>query len=120
MCNKRVFVVDDEPNIADTLGLILQSVGFVVHVFYDGLAALEHSQHEAPDIVLSDIMMPRMDGLALATKLREQLPECRVLLISGNAMYTSNPDYDTFEILAKPVPPKTIISKVIAMAAETT
>jgi two-component SAPR family response regulator len=61
-----------------------------------------------------------MDGLALATKLREQLPECRILLISGNAMYTSNPDYDTFEILAKPVPPKTIISKVIAMAAETT
>ena len=41
---KRVFVVDDEANIADTLSLILRGVGFTVRTFYDGLTALEHAQ----------------------------------------------------------------------------
>src|ERR1700694_2451291 len=85
----RVFVVDDEVNIADTLSLILRGAGFTVHTFYDGLAALEHAQQEHPDIVVSDVIMPKMDGFTLATRLREQLPLCRVLLISGNA-YSSN------------------------------
>ena len=41
--NALVFVVDDEPNIADTLGIILRKVGFAVRTFYDGLIALEHA-----------------------------------------------------------------------------
>lgn len=121
---KRVFVVDDEASIADTLGLVLRNVGFTVHTFYDGLAAFEHAQQEKPDIVLSDVVMPKMDGFALAIKLREQLPHCRILLISGNA-YTPeflsewrNNGGPKLEILAKPVHPQIIIRKLTAMAFE--
>jgi DNA-binding response OmpR family regulator len=120
---KRVFIVDDEANIADSLSLILRRVGFTVHTFYDGQAALEHAQRETPDIVLSDIVMPKMGGLELASKLREQFPHCRILLVSGNPCYSallSNRDYANgleLAILAKPVHPDIIIRKLTAMAA---
>ena len=81
----RVFVVDDEVAIADTLSIILRAAGFTVHTFYNGLDALEYAQQENPHIVVSDVIMPEMDGIALAVKLREQFPHCQVLLISGNA-----------------------------------
>jgi CheY-like chemotaxis protein len=118
-----VFVVDDETNLADTLSLILGRVGFRVRTFYDGLAALEHAQQETPDIVLSDVVMPKMDGITLAYKLREQFPQCRLLLVSGNATYFSEllsagPDsgQPELEMLAKPVHPEIIIRKLTAMA----
>jgi DNA-binding NtrC family response regulator len=123
LCGKRVFVVDDEANIADTLSLILRGVGFTVRTFYDGLTALEHAQHETPDFVISDIIMPKMDGFSLAVKLREQLPHCRVLLISGNAGYSTllsewrDHGGPELEILAKPVGPQFIICKLTAMVA---
>jgi CheY-like chemotaxis protein len=67
-------------------------------------------------------VMPKMDGLTLAIKLREQLPQCRILLISGNA-YTSeflsewrSNGGPELEMLAKPVPPEIIIRKLTAMA----
>jgi CheY-like chemotaxis protein len=122
LLTKRVFVVDDEANIADTLSLILRRVGFTVRTFYDGQAALEHAQRETPDIVLSDIVMPKMDGLELASKVREQFPHCRILLISGNACYSAllskreNANGHELAILAKPVHPDIIIRKLTAMA----
>ncbi len=119
----RVFVVDDEPNLADTLGLILRNVGFIVSTFYNGQDANERAQEEAPDIVLSDIMMPNMDGITLASKLHKTLPRCRIVLISGNATYFSNQiselnnnGWPELELLAKPVPPEIIIRKLTAMA----
>lgn len=119
---KRVFVVDDEAIIADTLSLILRTAGFTVSTFYDGLSALEFAQQENPDFVLSDIIMPNMDGFTLAVKLREQLPRCRVLLISGNAGYSTllsewrEHGAPELEILAKPVAPEVIIRKLTDMA----
>jgi two-component system response regulator ChvI len=117
---KLVFVVDDETNIADTLGLILRAEGFAVRVFYDGSSAFDHAQEETPDLILSDVVMPNMDGFVLASKLHAQFPNCRVLLISGNA-YTSewrNNGVADVEILAKPVHPQILIGKVKALTAE--
>jgi CheY-like chemotaxis protein len=115
---KLVFVVDDEANIADTISLILSMEGFTVRTFYDGSAALEHAQRETPDIVLSDIIMPKMDGITLASKLQEQFPDCRILLISGNAFVSDAvPGGAKVEILAKPIPPEILIEKIKVLAA---
>jgi CheY-like chemotaxis protein len=121
---KLVFVVDDEASIADTLTLMLRREGFTVRTFYDGLAALEQAGWEHPDIVVSDVVMPKMDGFTLTARLREQLPHCRVLLISGNA-YSSTELSEwrdkggpELEMLAKPFLPETFIRKVKAMAAD--
>lgn len=124
LSEKLVFVVDDEAIIADTLGFILRGEGFTVRTFYDGLAAFEYAQQETPDIVLSDVVMPKMDGFILASKLREQFPQCQILLISGNA-YSSellskwqNDGASELEILAKPIHPEILIKRIRTMAGE--
>ncbi len=120
---KRVFVVDDEVAIADTLSVILRGAGFTVHTFYNGLDALEYAQQEQPHIVVSDVIMPKMDGIALAVKLREQFPQCQVLLTSGNAYSATllsewqDKGAPNLEIIPKPFSPQILISRLTAMAA---
>lgn len=116
-----VFVVDDEASIVETLCLILEREGFTVRAFHDGLAAYEHAQQEAPDIVVSDVMMPRMDGFILAGKMQGQFPRCRILLMSGNAYHMDaeqNNGKPKLEILAKPIHPAILIGKIRALAEE--
>jgi CheY-like chemotaxis protein len=119
----RVFVVDDEVSIADTLSIILRGAGFTVHTFYNGLDALEYAQQEGPYIEVSDVIMPKMDGIAFAIKLREQFPHCRVLLISGNAYSAPllsewrDKGAPNLEIIPKPFSPQMLISRLTAMAA---
>ena len=118
----RVFVVDDEMVIANTLGLILSGAGFAVRTFYDALSALEEARVEAPDVVLSDVVMPGMDGFTLANKLMEQHPSCRVLLFSGNAFSSElHSEWRAksglhLEVLEKPVHPEIVIRKIKALA----
>jgi two-component system response regulator ChvI len=66
----RVAVVDDEENIREAVGFALGREGYRVDLFADGQAAWERFQRELPDLVVLDIMMPRMDGLELCRKIR--------------------------------------------------
>jgi two-component system, OmpR family, response regulator ChvI len=66
----RVAVVDDEENIRETVGYALRREGYHVELFPDGHAAWETFSRELPDLVVLDIVMPRMDGLELCRKLR--------------------------------------------------
>jgi DNA-binding response OmpR family regulator len=66
----RVAVVDDEENIRETVGFALRREGYEVDLYPDGQAAWERFSRELPDLVVLDIVMPRMDGLDLCRKLR--------------------------------------------------
>ena len=66
-----ILVVDDEPLIRDVVVDLLRDAGFAVVTADDGRAALEMVQHEAPSLVLMDVMMPRMDGCAAFQAMRE-------------------------------------------------
>ena len=81
----RVLLADDEEIIRegvrravpwDTLGLTLAAVA------EDGAQALALAKKEQPDIVITDIRMPRMDGLDLIRALREQNPDCKLLILT--------------------------------------
>jgi CheY-like chemotaxis protein len=67
----RVLVVDDEPSIAETIGWVLRDAGYVVTVARNGREALDRARSERPDLVITDIMMPVMDGWALCRALEE-------------------------------------------------
>ena len=66
----RVAVVDDEENIRETLGYALKREGYRVDLYPDGQAAWEKLAQGLPDVLVLDIVMPRMDGLELCRKIR--------------------------------------------------
>jgi DNA-binding response OmpR family regulator len=111
------FVVDDEKVIADTLAMILNSAGFRGLPFRDPLEALAAAATEPPNLLITDVVMPNMNGMQLAIRFREAYPECKVLLFSGQAATgdllerARQEGYD-FDILAKPVHPKDLLAKL--------
>ena len=80
---RRVLVVDDNRDAADTLEAFLTLEGFSVAVAYDGAAALEKMQSHAPDVVLMDIGMPRMDGYEAARMVRAAGRPVRLIAVTG-------------------------------------
>jgi two-component system phosphate regulon response regulator OmpR len=84
IAKQKVFVVDDEKQIAGLLSLYLRAEPFDVETFYDASSASQRASTCVPDVLVSDITMPGMDGITLAEALRERNPNCRVMFISGN------------------------------------
>lgn len=80
---KEILVVDDEPVIRDVLSALFTGEGYAVRTAEHGLAALEALQIAAPDLVIADIVMPRLDGWELAGRLRTLQPDLPVILLSA-------------------------------------
>ena len=113
----RIFVVDDEWVIASTLATILKHSGFDAVSFTDPLDALRAGVERAPNLLITDVMMPQMSGIELAIQMRAQSPECKVLLFSGQAatrdlLDQARRDGHDFELLAKPIHPKDFVEKI--------
>lgn len=68
---KKVLIADDEPNIVVSLEFLMKQRGYVVRVASDGEDALKAVGEFGPDLILLDVMMPRMSGYDLCQKLRE-------------------------------------------------
>ncbi|MFI9596077.1 response regulator transcription factor [Nonomuraea sp. NPDC052265] len=79
----KVLVVDDEPNIRELLSEALELNGFAVRTASDGRRALEEVARERPDILVLDVMMPGMDGFAVARRLRETGDSPLVLFLTA-------------------------------------
>ena len=67
---KRILIVDDEPNIVTSLEYLMKREGFEVQVAVDGEAGLKVAAGSAPDLVLLDIMLPKMNGFEVCQRLR--------------------------------------------------
>ena len=78
---QTILVVEDEPNIVESLSFLMKKAGFVVRVARDGDTAIRTIEGEAPDLVLLDIMMPRRDGYEVCRTIR------------------ANPDWDHVRII---------------------
>ena len=76
--NKRILVIDDEPHIRRLVQVNLERAGFTVEEASDGREGLQCIRENCPDMVISDVMMPHMDGLALLKEVRA-CPELRDL-----------------------------------------
>jgi len=114
---KRIFVVDDERRIADTLALILRNSGHEARAFYDAESALHQFDFLRPELLISDVVMPGMNGVQLAILVREYYPECRILLFSGqastaNILKMAGNRGQTFELLEKPIQPTELLARI--------
>ena len=113
----RVLVVDDERLIARTVASILNANGFEAVEAFSGEEALEKARALRPDIVLTDVLMPRMTGVELGMRLHDELPKARILLFSGQAatselMRKAHADGYDFELFPKPIHPDDLIAKL--------
>ncbi|WP_198320716.1 response regulator [Azohydromonas aeria] len=122
MSPQRILVVDDELSNAEVLGLILREEGFHVVVAGDARQALARIAEAAPDLLITDYMMPGMSGVELARAVR-QLPQHQglpVLLMSGaaaSALAVQAQDFNAF--LRKPFDIDELLRAVRALLAGT-
>lgn len=119
----RVFVVDDEVIIATTLAMILRQQGFDATSFSEPLKALEAARDEAPDLLISDVVMPQLSGIDLAIQVQELCPNCRVLLFSGQAstghlLDEARASGHDFDLLSKPVHPADLLARIRGTALD--
>ena len=80
----NILLVDDEEDIRDLLGMLLMDLGYSVRTAEDGEAALASFKESQPDIILTDIKMPGINGLALLRAVKKKAPEVEVIMISGH------------------------------------
>lgn len=119
----RVLIVDDERTLADTLALIVTRSGYESMAVYNGREAIEAAVLFKPHAVISDVMMPGMNGIELARYFAENFSGCRVLLMTGHDSADSLVEASlscgyVVNILTKPVMPQTILA-FVASCAET-
>jgi DNA-binding response OmpR family regulator len=117
---RKVLIADDERVIADTLRTILEHNGFEAVAVYDGQDAIDAARVWPPEIFLSDVVMPGLNGIEAAVRISTMVPTCRVLLFSGNI---GTPDLrhearllgNDFEFLQKPLHPDELLERLRAI-----
>ena len=80
---KRILLVDDEPNILFVLSAVLEQAGYVVDVAEDGYKALRKIQQNMPDLVITDLRMPNMNGFELLSVIRTRFATLPTIAVSG-------------------------------------
>lgn len=115
-----ILVVDDEYLIADILSFALEDEGFMVVKASNGRKGLEVLERERPALILTDFMMPVMDGQEFATAVRA-LPSCNhlpIILMSGAQAHIGMQRSDLFDVvLPKPFDIDVIIAEVKSLLA---
>ena len=117
MSAARILIVDDERMIADTLSAIFRGAGYETYTAYNGRLGLDAARTLSPELVLSDVAMPEMDGVQMAMQIRRSQPAVRVLLLSGQSgtsdlLRSARENGFDFELLEKPMHPDEIMRKV--------
>ncbi|HUN84008.1 MAG TPA: response regulator [Terracidiphilus sp.] len=112
-----VLVVDDESVIADTLVEILNRNGYAAIAAYDAEEAMETALLTPPELLITDVVLPEMNGIELAITIRRIFPDCKILLFSGQASTTgllasASSEGHQFSLINKPVHPRDLLARV--------
>ncbi|MDR2394287.1 MAG: sigma-54 dependent transcriptional regulator [Treponema sp.] len=102
----HILIIDDEPGIRSTLASILEDEGYRVHALADAVQGLECISREPIDLVLLDVLLPRMGGMEALEKIRNKWPDIEVVVISGHAnvdMAVRAVKLGAFDFLEKPL-----------------
>jgi DNA-binding response OmpR family regulator len=119
---KTILIVDDEPTVANTVRMLLESAGYRTIVAHDGQDAARLIREAGPDAVLLDVILPRMDGVEVAIQACRTAPNCKVVLFSGRPdaaelLADARARGYIFEILAKPARPQELLEKIRELLA---
>jgi DNA-binding response OmpR family regulator len=117
MADAKVLLVDDDPVILKLLQVNFEMEGYSVLTANDGVEGLEKARAERPDVVILDIMMPRMDGLEVTRELKgdDATKEMPILLLSAKAQASDiqlGRDVGADDYLTKPFDPLELLERV--------
>ena len=115
--SKRILVIDDEVSIADSLTMILAGKGYDALAFYDGQAAIDYARTQCPDLVISDVIMPKLHGIDTLLAIRKLCPNARLVLFSGQAgtadlLKNAGAEGCKFDLLPKPIHPDNLLKRL--------
>lgn len=124
MAGKKVLVVDDDPDILDAITVILESQNYEVVVAHDGIECFDRLGAEKPDLMILDLLMPKMDGFAVYKELKDpkwsQYQDMPIIILTSVREEASRRRYEletgqelsADEYLEKPVSPGIVLNSV--------
>jgi two-component system, cell cycle response regulator CpdR len=118
--NPKILLAEDDGDMRRFLAKALQNAGYAVASFDNGLSAYNRLREEPFELLLTDIVMPEMDGIELARRATELDPEIKVMFITGFAAVALNPDNHAprqAKILSKPFHLKDLVNEVQRLLA---
>ncbi|MDH3587340.1 MAG: response regulator [Gammaproteobacteria bacterium] len=87
----RILIIDDEEDVRIALKQVLERAGYEVSVAADGPEGLDLMKEEGADLVITDVIMPGIDGIAAAKKIRDMYRDTRIIVMSGGGMIAPAP-----------------------------
>jgi two-component system, cell cycle response regulator CpdR len=118
--SSKILLAEDDHDMRRFLSKALQNAGFGVVSFDNGLAAYRRLREEPFELLLTDIVMPEMDGIELARRATELDPDIKVMFITGFAAVALNPDNNAppkAKVLSKPFHLKDLVNEVQRLLA---
>ena len=121
---RKILVVDDDPDILDAVTMILESQGYQVATARDGVEGLANLKGEKPDLMILDLLMPKMDGFAVCKELQDpgwsEYKSIPILILSSVREEASRRRYeletglelDVDDYIEKPFPPDMLLERV--------
>ena len=115
--SRNILIADDEAVIADTLAAIFKQKGYNAASVHSGEEAVVAAQSAEPDVLISDVVMGEISGVAAAVLIQQRFPRCKVILLSGYAvpidqLTSATVDGLIFDFLQKPVHPEVLLQHV--------
>jgi len=117
MSDTNILVIEDEPSIAEVVSLYLKRAGYQVQVVGDGQAALDLLARQLPDLVILDLMLPRVDGVAITRWLRDR-SDVPIIILTSRREETdriAGLEMGADDYVVKPFSPQEVVSRVRAV-----
>ena len=114
----RILLIDDDPALLDVLVMAFEDAGHDVVSAGDGAAGLEWVDRILPDLVVSDVNMPRVDGFALCRRVRERYPELPVILLTSRDSEIDEAlglDWGADDYVTKPFSTRVLLARAAAL-----
>jgi len=125
---KKILLIDDDPDLVETVSIILKSKKYEVIAAYGGIEGLEKAKKENPDLIVLDVMMPDKDGYTVCKELKAdpELSRIPVLLLTAvvshipTTRYTQQMGMETEadDYIDKPVEPGVLVERIEALLAK--
>jgi len=114
---KKIIVVDDEPDVLKTTSIFLKSEGFNVVTAVDGIAALEVIRKERPDLIVLDIMLPKIDGYKICRMLKfdDKFRDIPIIIFTARAQEVDEKkamEVKADAYITKPFQPDVLLGKI--------